>query len=157
MRIAIGSDHAGFRLKESLKPVLARAGVEVEDFGTSSDEPVDYPDVAARVGASVAAGRFDRAILVCGSGIGMSIAANKVDGVRAALAADVEGARLGREHNDANVLALGGRFTPPDRAADIVETFLRTPFAGGRHQRRVDKISAIEHSDGRCAEGRARD
>lgn len=144
MPIALGADHAGVTLKEEVKRVLEDLNLPYRDFGTSSDESVDYPDYAARVAAAVASGECDRAILVCGSGIGMAIAANKVRGVRAAPVVDLETARLCRAHNDANVLALGARVTPRDRALEIVRTFLDTPFAGGRHQARVEKISVLE-------------
>ena len=144
MQIALGADHAGVTLKEEVKRVLEDLNLPYRDFGTSSNESVDYPDYAARVAASVASGECDRAILVCGSGIGMAIAANKVRGVRAAPVVDLETARLCRAHNDANVLALGARVTPSGHALEIVRTFLDTPFAGGRHQARVDKIAALE-------------
>ena len=144
MRIALGADHAGVTLKEAVKRVLEDLNLPYRDFGTSSNESVDYPDYAARVAASVASGECDRAILVCGSGIGMAIAANKVRGVRAAPVVDLETARLCRAHNDANVLALGARVTPLDRALEIVRTFLDTPFARGRHQARVEKIAVLE-------------
>jgi ribose 5-phosphate isomerase B len=144
MRVALGADHAGFALKQDIKRALGDLGVTIEDLGTHSTESVDYPDFAAGVAHGVAAGRFDRGILVCGTGIGMAIAANKVPGVRAASVSDIEEARLCREHNDANVLTLGARITPSDRAIAIVRTFLDTPFSGGRHQRRVDKIAALE-------------
>ncbi len=144
MRIAIGSDHAGYHLKETIKSQLAASGVEIDDVGTTSDASVDYPDYAAAVARSVASGASDRGILVCGTGIGMEIAANKIDGVRAASVEGLESARLSREHNDANVLTLGARITPPDLALAIVRTFLDTPFEGGRHQRRVDKIMALQ-------------
>jgi ribose 5-phosphate isomerase B len=144
MRVAIGADHAGFSLKEAIKGLLAGLGIEVQDFGTASDQSVDYPDFAARVARGVAEGAFERGILVCGTGIGMAMAANKVAGVRAAPVTGLEGARLSRQHNDANVLALGARLTAPALALDIVRTFLDTPFEGGRHQRRVDKISDLE-------------
>jgi ribose 5-phosphate isomerase B len=144
MRVAIGADHAGFSLKEEIKGLLAGLGIEVQDFGTASDQSVDYPDFAARVARGVAEGAFERGILVCGTGIGMAMAANKVAGVRAAPVTGLEGARLSRRHNDANVLALGARLTAPALALDIVRTFLGTPFEGGRHQRRVDKISDLE-------------
>jgi len=144
MRVAIGADHAGFSLKEEIKGLLAGLGIEVQDFGTASDQSVDYPDFAARVARGVAEGAFERGILVCGTGIGMAMAANKVAGVRAAPVTGLEGARLSRQHNDANVLALGARLTAPALALDIVRTFLGTPFEGGRHQRRVDKISDLE-------------
>lgn len=144
MRVAIGADHAGFLLKEAIKRALPAMEVEVEDLGTGSADPVDYPDFAAPVAHGVASGAYDRGILVCGTGIGMAMAANKVAGVRAAPAGDVVTTRLAREHNDANVLTLGARITTPDRALEIVRVFLETPFEGGRHQRRVDKIAGLE-------------
>jgi ribose 5-phosphate isomerase B len=144
VRIAIGSDHAGFQLKETVKARLAANGIDVVDAGTDSDASVDYPDYAAKVAHQVASGAADRGILVCGTGIGMAMAANKVPGIRAAPATDLESARLSREHNDANILTLGARITPPDLALDLVKLFLDTPFAGGRHRRRIDKISALE-------------
>lgn len=143
MRIAIASDHAGFHLKEAIKQQLADSPHAVVDFGTHDDSPVDYPDFAAPVAYAVAAGSFDRGILCCGSGLGMSMAANKVAAVRAAAAWNVETARLAREHNDANILALGARLIPPAEAAAMVSVFLDTPFAGGRHQRRLDKLAAV--------------
>jgi len=145
MRVALGADHAGVHLKDAVRSLLEDRGIEVHDFGTVGDASVDYPDYAAQVGRAVAAGEADRGILACGTGLGMAIAANKIDGVRAAPVVDLESARLSREHNDANILALGARVTPPDMALQIVSTFLDTPFAGGRHQRRIDKISALEH------------
>jgi ribose 5-phosphate isomerase B len=144
MRIAVGADHAGFALKEDIKKTLKELGLTVQDFGTNSTDAVDYPDFAAHVAKGIASGEFDRGILVCGTGIGMAIAANKVPGVRAATVTDVEMARLSREHNDANVLAIGGRLLEKKRALDIVRTFLETPFAGDRHQRRIDKIKDLE-------------
>jgi ribose 5-phosphate isomerase B len=144
MRIALGADHAGVQLKASIKGLLDERGIEYQDFGTDTTESVDYPDFAARVAREVASGSFDRGILFCGSGIGMAIAANKVGGVRAASILDETSARLSREHNDANVLSLGERLTPPDIARRIVVAFLDTPFAGGRHARRVDKINALD-------------
>jgi len=144
MRVAIGADHAGFSLKEDIKGLLAGLGIDVEDVGTGSTESVDYPDFAARVARGVAEGVFDRGILVCGTGIGMAMAANKIAGVRAAPATGLEGARLSRQHNDANVLTLGARITAPALALDIVRTFLETPFEGGRHRHRVDKIADLE-------------
>jgi len=144
MQVALGADHAGFRLKENVKRLLAELQVPYVDFGTTSEESVDYPDIAGQVARAVSSAAFDRGILVCGTGIGMAMAANKVHGIRAAPATDVEAARLSREHNDANILALGGRTTPVPQALAIVRTFLDTPFAGGRHQRRVDKIAALE-------------
>jgi ribose 5-phosphate isomerase B len=142
--VALGADHAGFELKEALKRVLDELGVMYQDFGTTSAASVDYPDFAEAVARGVAEQRFDRGILVCGSGIGMSIAANKVAGVRAAVVSEVEAAKLSRQHNDANVVAIGSRLTPADRAAEIVRAFLTTAFDGGRHERRVDKIARIE-------------
>lgn len=145
MRVALGADHAGVHLKDALRSLLESRGIVALDLGTTDQASVDYPDFAARVARAVAAGSADRGILVCGTGLGMAIAANKVDGVRAAPVVDVESARLAREHNDANVLALGARVTPPEIAQQIVSTFLDTPFAGGRHQRRLEKIAALEH------------
>jgi len=144
MRIALGADHAGVHLKHAIRQLLDERGIAYTDFGTNSAESVDYPDFAAAVADDVAQHRSDFGILLCGSGIGMAIAANKFAGIRAAAVVDEESARLSREHNDANVLALGERLTPVDEARKIVSTFLDTQFAGGRHQRRVDKISALE-------------
>jgi ribose 5-phosphate isomerase B len=146
MRIALGADHAGVALKSAIRRLLDARGIGYQDFGTHSTESVDYPDVAVAVARQVAAGGFDRGILVCGSGIGMAIAANKVAGIRAAPVADEESARLSREHNDANVLSLGERITPPDAACRIVNVFLDTAFAGGRHERRINKIRALDCS-----------
>jgi ribose 5-phosphate isomerase B len=148
MRIAIGADHAGVNLKREIRQLLDERGIAYQDLGTSGTESVDYPDFAAAVAGEVAQGKADFGILLCGSGIGMAIAANKVDGIRAAVVTDEQSARLSREHNNANVLALGERITPADLARQIVNTFLDTPFAGGRHQRRLDKISALEHPSG---------
>jgi ribose 5-phosphate isomerase B len=144
MKIAVGSDHAGLSLKEEVKKVLSEAGAQVEDLGTHSAEPVDYPDPALAVAEAVASGRAEMGVLVCGTGIGMSITANKVPGVRAALCHDAYTARLAREHNDANVLCLGGRVLGPGVAGDLVRVWLETRFAGGRHSRRVDKIRTLE-------------
>jgi ribose 5-phosphate isomerase B len=144
MRVALGADHAGYALKETVKRLLDTRGIAYTDFGTQSAESVDYPDFAAKVARPVAAGEYDRGILVCGSGIGMAIAANKVPGIRAAAVTDEPAARLMREHNDANVLAIGERLTPPDAALRLVEVFLDTAFAGGRHQPRIDKIRQLE-------------
>ena len=144
MKIAIGSDHAGVALKEELKAQLAPEGYTFVDLGTDSTASVDYPDFAAKVGAAVVTGEVDRGILVCGTGIGMSISANKIRGIRCALCFDQFTARMAREHNDANVLALGARVTGPGLALEIARTWLTTAFAGGRHQRRVDKIMALE-------------
>ncbi len=146
MRIAIGADHAGYELKEIIKHTLDELRMAYKDFGTDSDESVDYPDFAVKVARGVAADEFDRGILICGTGIGMALAANKVNGVRAAPVMDLETARLAREHNNANVLALGARVTPPERALDIVRIFLKTEFEGGRHERRLGKIAALEHA-----------
>jgi ribose 5-phosphate isomerase B len=144
-RIVIGSDHAGFLVKEAIREYLQSAGYDVDDQGTSSEESVDYPDYGKAVGERVASKEADLGIAVCGSGIGISIAANKVPGIRAALAHDVITSRLAREHNDANVLALGGRIVTPEAAVEMVQTFLATAYLGGRHQRRVEKITQIEH------------
>jgi ribose 5-phosphate isomerase B len=131
-------------LKEHIKRQLDERGLAYTDFGTNSTESVDYPDYASRVAHAVAGGEYERGILVCGTGIGMAIAANKVAGVRAAPVVDDFTAALSREHNDANVLALGARVTTPEVARRLVDTFLDTPFGGGRHQRRIDKITVME-------------
>ncbi|MBI2578436.1 MAG: ribose 5-phosphate isomerase B [Candidatus Aenigmarchaeota archaeon] len=144
MKIAIGSDHAGFALKEALKKHLVKEGHSVEDFGCGSEEPVDYPDVSKKVSQAVAEGKYDFGILLCGTGIGTSITANKVVGIRAALCYDKYTAEMSRAHNDANILTVGGRTTSFSRAAEIVDTFLKTKFEGGRHERRVKKIREIE-------------
>ncbi|HEX4951261.1 MAG TPA: ribose 5-phosphate isomerase B [Blastocatellia bacterium] len=145
MKIAIASDHAGYTEKEAIKQQLTQMGVEVEDYGTeSADVSVDYPDFAERVGNAVVNGEAERGILVCGTGIGVSIAANKIPGVRAALAWNAETAQLARTHNDANILAVGARTTPPETIKEIVETYLSNEFAGGRHARRVEKIAELE-------------
>jgi len=139
-RIILGSDHAGFDLKEEVKKALDRLGVPYEDVGTHSTDPVDYPDYAHRVAEAVETGRHTRGIVVCGTGLGVSMAANRHPGVRAAVAYDEETARLSREHNDANVLALGSRSLDHGLAERILEVWLKTPFAGGRHALRVAKI-----------------
>jgi ribose 5-phosphate isomerase B len=144
VRVAIASDHAGFVLKQELVRFLAERHVSFDDLGTTSNVSSDYPDYAAAVGHAVVEGRADRGILICGTGIGMSIAANKVSGIRAALVTDVDAARLSRQHNDANVIALGGRTTSPAVARAIVDVFLTTAFAGGRHAQRVGKIAQLE-------------
>ncbi|MFN0277386.1 MAG: ribose 5-phosphate isomerase B [Pyrinomonadaceae bacterium] len=140
MKIALASDHAGFEDKENLKKTLDEIGVVYDDMGTYSCESVDYPDFARKVGEAVAAGEFDRGLLVCGSGTGMAIAANKVPGIRAAVAWNEEIARLSRQHNDANVLSLPARFVPQDEIDKIVKAWLSADFEGGRHERRVEKI-----------------
>lgn len=144
MKIAVGSDHRGFTLKAHLIEMLSREGHEVLDLGCQGTEAVDYPDYAFRVGETVASGGAERGILVCGSGIGMSIAANKVHGVRAALCCSVEDARMTRRHNDSNVLALSERGLGDPKTEEIIRVWLSTPFEGGRHARRVEKIRAYE-------------
>ena len=146
-RIAIGSDHAGFSVKEAIRQYLESTGYAVSDLGTSSDQSVDYPDYGKAVGERVVSKQADFGIAVCGTGMGISIAANKVPGVRAALAHDVNTARLAREHNDANVLALGGRVVAGEAAVAMVQAFLTAAYLGGRHQRRLDKITAIEREE----------
>ena len=141
--IALGADHAGFEVKEKIKALLNSMGMEFQDFGTNSTESTDYPDYAHKVAEAVSSGKAERAILVCGTGIGMSIVANKHNGVRAAVVESVNAAKLAREHNDANVLALGARITPWEQALEIIKTFLSTRFEGGRHQRRVEKIHTL--------------
>jgi ribose 5-phosphate isomerase B len=149
MRIAVGSDHAGWPLKEALVPFLIERGWDVEDFGTFSADAVDYPDYAVKVADAVARGDVERGLLLCGSGQGMCMTANKMVGVRAALAHDVVSARLARQHNDANVLTLGARFVASPLAEEILTMFLETDFAGGRHQVRVEKIdAAVRHDSG---------
>ena len=149
MRVAIGADHAGFALKQHLVSTLRGQGHEVEDFGTSSEESVDYPPIMAAVGRAVAGGQAERGIVLGGSGQGEQIAANKVRGVRAALCNDLYTARLSREHNDANVLAMGGRIVAPGLADEIVALWLSTPFEGGRHERRVQQIADLEREQGK--------
>jgi ribose 5-phosphate isomerase B len=147
MKIAIASDHAGYEEKERLKPVLDELGIQYEDLGTVSEESVDYPDYARKVGEEVAQGNVEQGLLVCGSGTGMAIAANKVPGVRAAVAWTEETARLAREHNDANVLSLGARVTPAELLPKIVRAWFNAKFAGGRHTQRVEKIREIEQEE----------
>jgi ribose 5-phosphate isomerase B len=144
MKIALASDHAGFAEKERLKPLLLELGLEVDDLGTRSEESVDYPDYARKVAAEVAQGRADQGVLVCGSGTGMAITANKVPGVRAAVAWSEETARLARQHNDANVMAIGARTTPPGQIPGIVRAWFGAEFEGGRHAERVSKIESTE-------------
>lgn len=142
MKLAIASDHAGYALKEALKNAFPQH--EFIDFGTHSEASMDYPDTGAPAAKAVASGHCEKGILICGSGIGMSITANKVDGIRAALCWNTDLARLSRMHNDANILVLAGRFTAIPYAVDIVKAWLETPFEGGRHQNRIDKLSKIE-------------
>ena len=144
MKIAIASDHGGYALKQELIAHLAARGVECVDFGTDSEESCDYPDYAAPACKAVLDGRCERGILVCGTGIGMSLAANKIRGIRCALCGDCYSAEMTRRHNNANMLALGGRVTGPELAFRIADLFLDTPFEGGRHQRRIDKVMALE-------------
>lgn len=144
MRIAIGADHAGFVLKQHLIETLGRLGHDVVDRGTHSEDPVDYPKICAEVGQLVAEKRVERGLVIGGSGQGEQMAANKVPGVRAALCNDLYTARVSRQHNDANVLAMGGRIVGFGLADEIVTLWLATAFEGGRHQRRVDQITAIE-------------
>jgi ribose 5-phosphate isomerase B len=145
MRIAIGADHAGFLLKEHLKATLTSLGHHVDDHGTDSENSVDYPPICASVGRAVVSGKADRGIVLGGSGQGEQIAANKVRGVRAALCNDLYTARLSRQHNDANVLSMGGRIVAFGLADDILKLWLDTPFEGGRHQKRVEQIAEIEN------------
>ena len=143
MKIVMGCDHAGLNLKEEVKKHLADQGHEIDDKGVHTPESTDYPDWAAQVAKAVAAGEADFGVLVCGSGIGMSITANRFKGVRAVLAPTMEHAKLGRQHNNGNVLCMGERLTPLDEALAITDTFLSTEFEGGRHERRVQKIDTL--------------
>ena len=150
MKITIGSDHGAVELKEEVKMVLHEfEDVRVTDVGTFGTESVDYPDIAEKVCADVVSGKADRGIVLCGTGIGISIAANKINGIRAALCTDVYSAIMSRKHNDANVLAMGGRVTGIGPAGEIVRAWIRTAFEGGRHARRVDKIMALEQKKDR--------
>jgi len=144
LKIAIGSDHAGYRLKGELLEYIREFGHEIEDVGTQSEDSVDYPDFALKAALLVREGRSDLGILVCGTGLGMAIAANKVPGIRAVNCSDTFSARLSREHNDANILCLGARVVGPGLARDIVKAWLEASFQGGRHQKRVSKIMEIE-------------
>jgi ribose 5-phosphate isomerase B len=148
MTVALGADHAGFALKEALKPALDARGVTWRDRGTTSTDSVDYPDYAGRVAHAVAAGDADRGILICGSGIGMAIAANRHQGIRAAVLHDTTEARLTRAHNDANVAAFGARLLGQEVALDALRAFLSTPYEGGRHDRRLLKLSPPDLSPG---------
>lgn len=149
MKIALASDHAGYAEKERLKPLLQELGLEIEDLGTVSEDSVDYPDYAVKVGEKVARGEAQQGLLVCGSGTGMAIAANKVRGVRAAVAWNEETARLARQHNDANVLAIGTRTTPQEEIPKVIRAWFNADFDGGRHTARVQKIKEIEEAN--CA------
>jgi ribose 5-phosphate isomerase B len=144
MKVAIAADHGGYRLKEEVKKLLESMNIQYEDFGCTCEDSVDYPDYALPVAEKVAAGEFDRGILICGTGIGMSIAANKVPGIRCALVHDTFSAKATREHNDSNILAMGERVIGPGLALDIVKIWLETEFLGGRHERRIEKVKAIE-------------
>lgn len=144
MKLAIGADHAGYELKDLIVEHLRALGHEVKDFGTHGPESVDYPDYARPVARAVAAGEFERGILVCGTGIGVSISANKVVGIRAAACSSTYSSHMGRQHNNANVLCMGSRILGPGLALDIVDAYLGAEFEGGRHARRVDKIHQIE-------------
>jgi len=144
MKIAIAADHAGFALKQKLRQRLENEGHQVVDFGPGNDQSCDYPDFAQPVARDVAQGRSDRGILVCSTGIGMAMAANKIRGVRAATAQSEDAVRLTREHNDANVLTIGARYLDDESASGLVDIFLNTEFAGGRHARRVAKIAQLE-------------
>ena len=142
--LAIGADHGGFRMKEALKPVAESLGLQVRDVGVNEEKPADYPDIALKVAELVASGTASRGVIVDGAGIGSAIAANKVPGIRAALCYDRASARNSREHNDSNVLTLGGRMLTESQAEEVLRTWLATPFGGGRHQGRIDKILKIE-------------
>lgn len=145
MKVTIGCDHGALALKESVKKVLAELGMEIDDIGTYSEDSIDYPDIAEEVCAAVTSGKSDQGVVLCGTGIGISIAANKIKGIRCALCGDVFSARMARAHNNANVLALGGRVLGPGLAGEIVRAFFTQEFEGGRHERRVGKIMALEN------------
>lgn len=149
MKIAIGCDHAGLSLKQDILELLKILNVEYVDFGTNNADSVDYPDFGKKVSELVSSGKADRGILICGTGIGMSIVANKFPNVRAALCNDLFTARMSRLHNDANILVMGGRIIGPDLAREIVRTWLTTPFEGERHLKRLNKIKSVEESLGR--------
>ena len=144
MKIAVGCDHGGYVLKEAVLNAIRDSGMEAIDYGTFSEESVDYPQYAYAVARAVADGKADRGVLLCGTGIGVSIVANKVDGIRCGHVTDVFSAKATAEHNDANIIAMGGRISTPDAAYQMTLAYLATPFAGGRHQRRVDMITAVE-------------
>jgi ribose 5-phosphate isomerase B len=143
MKIVLASDHGGYDLKEVIKNHLIEKGYDIIDLGTNSEESVDYPDYGYAAGEVVAQGKAEKGIVFCGSGIGICIAANKVKGIRCALVNSVEMAVLAKSHNDANIISLGGRLTPPDLAIQIVDTWLATEAEGGRHQRRIDKLNQL--------------
>jgi ribose 5-phosphate isomerase B len=145
MKVAIGADHAGYEVKEQIKTQLAEMNIDVADLGTHSADSVDYPDFGAKVGRFVADGAADQGIIVCGSGIGICIAANKIHGVRAAQAWNAETAALARQHNNANVLSIGARVIPAEEVPKIINAWFDTKFEGGRHQRRIDKINNLEN------------
>jgi len=149
MKIALGSDHAGYELKEDLRAYLAELKIEALDLGTFSEDSADYPDVAVKVAEKVARGEVERGLLICGTGIGMSIVANRFAGVRAALCHDLYTARISREHNNANILALGGRLIGKGLAREILKVWLESEFQGGRHERRIRKIAALEGKAGK--------
>lgn len=151
MKIAVASDHGGFRLKEEIIALLRETGIEYKDFGTFSEDSVDYPDIALVVAEAVQRDDFERGVLCCGTGIGVAIAANKVSGIRAAQCHDTFSARAAREHNNANILTMGQRVIGPGLARDIVTVWLQAEFQGGRHARRVDKIGSIEQKYNRCS------
>lgn len=142
--IAIASDHGGFELKEDIKDFLKSSNIECNDLGTYNNDSVDYPDYGIELSKRVASGEFNSGILVCGTGIGMSIVANKVKGIRAALVSDIFSARMSREHNDANIVVIGGRVVGKSLGIELVKAWLETSFEGGRHQKRLDKIAALE-------------
>jgi RpiB/LacA/LacB family sugar-phosphate isomerase len=144
MKIAIGSDHAGYKTKEAIKPLLKKLNHTYQDFGGNSEDSVDYPDYAFKVAEAVASGLYERGILICGSGLGMAIAANKVKGIRAVTAHNETTAEMSRRHNDANILCLGARILSQAEVKKIIKAWLAAPFEGGRHTPRVDKISAYE-------------
>ncbi len=148
--IVVGSDHGGYELKEAVLDVLRQRGIECADYGTDGSASVDYPDFAAKVAAAVSGGEADSGVLICGTGIGMSISANKFNGVRAALVHDEFTAQMAKEHNNANILVMGGRVLTLEQGRRFVEIWLDTQFEGGRHQKRLDKISAIEHQVAQC-------
>lgn len=145
VKVAIGSDHGGVNIKEEVKKLMTEMNIEFEDIGCTCDESVDYPDYALPVAEKVASGQFDRGILICGTGIGMSIAANKVKGIRCALVHDVFSAKATREHNDSNILAMGERVIGPGLAREVAKVWLETEFEGGRHTRRIEKITKLEN------------